>query len=395
VCGCAEAGENQSQDFAFASRVSAEIDMGAQVLPDGPAVPGPRAGRPRRFFSIQYLRALAALGVVVFHTLEASPHRFVLGAAGVDLFFVISGFIMWTVSTRERQPAVFLWRRIWRVVPTYWIATLLVAAVAVVRPHFLWQTEPSGGHLLLSLLFVPHFDTYGRLYPLLLQGWTLNYEMFFYAVFTVILFLPRQRQLVALIGAMAALAATGLALAPTSAVAHTYSDPLLLEFAAGAGLATLRERGWLANGPAGALLVLAGAVLLAASGGVDLQTDPMRWFYWGGPAAMIVAGAICVEEAGWVRNIPLLSLLGDASYSIYLFQVLALSLAARVLSGAPLWMSAPVSLAFACFVGVAAYRIVERPLGRMRGSLRQWFTARTQTLPGSEPGAAQPVMRKT
>ena len=74
--------------------------------------------------SIQYLRAFAALGVVAFHTGRAT----ILGQAGVDVFFVISGFIMWMVTAEPVGPAQFLWHRVVRIVPLYWIATLIMAA---------------------------------------------------------------------------------------------------------------------------------------------------------------------------------------------------------------------------------------------------------------------------
>src|SRR5258708_11616622 len=75
---------------------------------------------PRQILAIQYLRALAALAVVVFHNLERSDDPFVVGQAGVDLFFVISGFVMWTLADAQQPSAqAFLWRRIIRIVPLY------------------------------------------------------------------------------------------------------------------------------------------------------------------------------------------------------------------------------------------------------------------------------------
>lgn len=339
--------------------------------------------------SIQYLRAIAALGVVAFHALESSPHRFVTGAAGVDVFFVISGFIIWTVSAREPRPSLFLRRRLWRIAPAYWIATLLVAALAIMRPHLLWRVEPQPGHLLLSLGFIPHLDPFGRLYPLLIQGWTLNYEAFFYVLFAVLLFLPRRWQLPSLLAAMLGLAALGWTLRPASPVAHTYTDPLLLEFAAGVALAAARDRGWLAGPLKGAGLVVLALAGFALTADRDLESDALRWVYWGAPAVALVAGAICLEQARAVPNLGWLTLLGDASYSIYLFHVPILAVVSRVTATAPIPVQLAASLAAAALGGLVAFRFVERPLGRLARASESWSWPWASKLPTNvEPGAA-------
>src|SRR3984957_156703 len=110
----------------------------------------------RVLLSIQALRALAALAVVAYHALQWDRGGFDVGRAGVDVFFVISGFIMWHVTSgREVVPGAFLWRRITRVAPLYWLATFGVLAVALAWPAFLPEVRPGWRHLALSLAFVP------------------------------------------------------------------------------------------------------------------------------------------------------------------------------------------------------------------------------------------------
>src|ERR1041384_1869446 len=115
-----------------------------------------------KLVSIQGGRALAALAVVCFHITAHLHHRIVIGAAGVDVFFVISGFIMWIVTQPSVSPPPFLAHRGIRIVPLYWIATLI--ASVLVLPNARWVAA--------SLFFVPWRETaHGGIYPVLVQGW--------------------------------------------------------------------------------------------------------------------------------------------------------------------------------------------------------------------------------
>ena len=122
--------------------------------------------------------------MVAFHTGRAT----ILGQAGVDVFFVISGFIMWMVTAEPVGPAQFLWHRVVRIVPLYWIATLIMAA----------HRSSSVSDTVNSLLFWPYRDANDELWPVLVQGWTLNFEMFFYLLFAAALIIPRRFQLLSL-----------------------------------------------------------------------------------------------------------------------------------------------------------------------------------------------------
>ena len=114
--------------------------------------------------SIQYLRAIAALLVVFYHAIyqikeyhslfEGGIWRF--GAAGVDIFFVISGFIMWvTTSGRPADPLRFIGRRITRIVPLYWIVTMLTSVAILLRPRFFYDHVLNVMNFFGSLAFVP------------------------------------------------------------------------------------------------------------------------------------------------------------------------------------------------------------------------------------------------
>jgi exopolysaccharide production protein ExoZ len=167
----------------------------------------------KQLYSIQYARALAALAVVLAHTgAYGSGNAFHIGSAGVDIFFVISGFVMWTTTaSRAQTPADFIANRIVRIVPMYWLVTLALVIAAVCVPALFPRLKIDAGHVVASLLFMPSRSPFnGELWPVLVQGWTLNYEMFFYGVFALVLFIPRQLRLAALSMAFCGLALSGV-----------------------------------------------------------------------------------------------------------------------------------------------------------------------------------------
>ena len=315
--------------------------------------------------SIQILRAAAALSVALFHAAQWSRLDFAVGAAGVDVFFVISGFVLWAAcEARPAAPAVFLLARARRILPLYWIVTLAAAGAAVMAPKALPVVLPEGRHLLLSLLLVPHIDPAGGPFPLLPTGWTLSYEAFFYMVMALALAAPKDRRLQIV---------SGLLLA-TSLIGFGYhgwytllANPMLLEFLAGVGLARFWAKGGFERLP-GALgpgLIAAGLAVLAACQLSGLRDDFLRPFVWGPPAALIVAGALKLEADRRIGSGPLARVLtaeGDASYSLYLVQAPVIIAFARLTPAWPAAVRAPVSFALAVGIGWICYRLLERPL---------------------------------
>lgn len=303
------------------------------------------------------------------------PNNF--GTSGVDLFFVISGFIMViTTQGSSVRPAEFMRRRIVRVVPLYWLLTLSMVAVALVAPSLFKSLKVTPLALVQSLLFVPHFSVSfpERVWPLLVPGWTLSFEMFFYAAMAVSLYLPSHRRIAALLGFFGMLTAIGLAFGPfDSAAARTYTDPMMLEFAVGAVIGMVWSKGRLQLPVALSVgLVVLGAVLL-------LQRDrpPFGNFNPMIGAVLVVMGALNERWAG-LRN-KTLQALGDSSYSLYLTHLFALAILrivwGKLLPGAPALPWAIVfmlaALTFSAFVGWWSYRWIETPLlKRMNGPRR-------------------------
>ncbi|TAA06052.1 acyltransferase [Pseudoxanthomonas winnipegensis] len=329
-----------------------------------------------RLAAIQSLRAVAALMVVLHHARNPIPWlwnplaHYEAFASGVDIFFVISGLIMY-VAARDERWREFIGKRVIRVVPLYWIATLALLAIELLR-HQARLDATELWHMLQSLLFIPHPspDKHGELYPLLAVGWTLNYEMFFYALFCVGIVLRRVVAVPTVL--ILALVAAGALGEPQGPLARTYTSPLLLEFLCGLWLGVLYRRGhadrlpgWLL--PAG----LAGLLLLPAlpEEGLALADRIVC-------GVAVVAGAIGLGTRA--PRHPLLERLGDASYSIYLTHtVLALLLVqalwARIPLHGPLQLAGYLltALGVSALVGLASYRWLECPI--TRGLRRAWM----------------------
>jgi exopolysaccharide production protein ExoZ len=302
-----------------------------------------------KLVSIQYARALAALAVVLYHATARGDTWFQVGSAGVDVFFVISGFIMWTVTERETKAEAFLAHRLVRIAPLYWIATLVAAAS--IRPDLVW--------LVASALFIPWRAPDGAISPVLVQGWTLQYEMFFYLLFAIGLVLSRRLQLALVTTALLGLSCIGLAAPSQHPVVHTYTDPLLLEFLAGIWLAVIWRGASLPRwvGPP----LLTAAVLWFAVIGVA-RLDPSGWarlFYWGVPASMLATGFLALEDRMPASRLGLA--LGDGSYSIYLFHGFISTVVWRLPLGP---MRIPVAVIASAVGGWMIFRLIEAPMTR-------------------------------
>lgn len=313
--------------------------------------------------SIQYLRGLAACAVVCFHVSEQFGGRFGVGAAGVDVFFVISGFIMWvTTAGRPADPWRFMSRRITRIVPLYWIVTLLTAAGILLKPQFFYGHLLSTANFAGSLFFLPVLQD-GALHPVVIQGWTLCYEMMFYLVFTLVLFLGERWRFGVLVGALAAIVA--LHFVVPAGYARAFTDPVVLEFAAGVAVGRLWLQG--ARLPLGAALAIAVAGFILLAAGPLVGADMPRVLRWGIPAALIVAGAVFAERARPFKPAALPTFLGDASYSIYLWHVVAAVLTTGVVLriGVPEPLQPATILVATLALSAMLYLIVEKPLIRL------------------------------
>ena len=346
---------------------------------------------------IQILRFAAALAVAAFHAWGIAP-RFITVPAdtptlglwqaghGVDLFFVISGFVM-VYASRDLFGApdgarMFLARRVARIVPLYWATTSLFAITLLLLPSALSSAPPSVAEIVKSYLFIPYASAGSdMIQPIYKLGWTLNYEMFFYAIFAVALFLQRGLATFVVIGTLSLLAAIGVWFAPQPGAFAFWTNSIILEFALGAIIATLYVEGVRLKASTGIGFAIVGLLALAIGhvSGANFY-GPWRPFLWGAPATLIVAGAALRREqlrSGFAVRLVLM--LGEASYAIYLLHPIVIR-ALRMLwdrSGASAslnpWLFIAVALPTIALIAIAIHYRVETPMTRL---LRKWLGAR-------------------
>lgn len=350
--------------------------------------------------SVQALRAIAALAVMFAHLqgLEAQMSGserllaplWIAGVSGVDLFFVISGFIMvwvagdWTGG--KTSSLKFMFSRVLRIYPLWWLFAAITAAYFLVSTGLPWDTDhvtraEGPLHLLKSFLLIPQ----GPL-PVLTLGWTLIHEMYFYAVFALILLLPIRFRKLAFIGwAMIIVVSTTLQLtgfAPNSLISLALF-PLTLEFLMGSAVAWIILSGMTRF--AGMALSLGFALLVFAVLTVDFTMgthfQPTHRMLAYGPAyTLIIYGLVALERRQLLdRYIPkFMVMMGDWSYSLYLCHILVITAIARTFF--PMFGVAGLfdNFVFLVLAGSSAiiisgltYRFFEKPIVQESHKLRQ------------------------
>ena len=346
--------------------------------------------------SIQILRALAA-GIVLlghcFHEAEYIAERtgrpvpftsYLDWGFGVDIFFVISGFIMiYATADQFGAPGAsltFLSRRIVRVAPLYWLTTLGILAVALVAPAFLNVPIEGWRSTLSSLLFIPDVRGNGEVRPILAVGWTLNYEMFFYAVFACCLLLPLRRGVIALTAFLVAFSLLG-AIAALPTIPLTYwSNSIILEFLFGVLIGLACRSHWSLSAQNAIALTVIAFALAFALGPYWGALKMLPRFIWAGiPAAILVIAASLGPRLPNTRIVAALVVLGDASYSLYLthpFTIRPLRNIWVAIDGGDLPLTLYVIACFAVATAgsVVVYQIIEKPMTR-------WLQGKTRRKP--------------
>jgi exopolysaccharide production protein ExoZ len=283
--------------------------------------------------SVQALRAFAALSVAILHVLhDAIPldpsghierwHNALPWASGVDLFFVISGFVMVYASAdlfgRRGSPTTFMGRRLIRIVPLYWATTTFFLVVALATPASVSEAGFGVTDVIKSYAFLPASRPDGTIQPIYSLGWTLNYEMFFYVVFAACIVLPRRRA-VAVVALLLSTAMAAHRLVPPHATAFVFwTDSILLEFLLGMAVAVIAAKEVSLLIPFRVGLFLTALILLI---GTHLSGIPSGPVITGVPMSLAVAAAVLGRP---IRVPNVLLLLGDASYALYLVHPFAM-----------------------------------------------------------------------
>ncbi len=324
--------------------------------------------RPKLVY-VQILRALAACAVVFLHA-NMVAQRFAVGSVpsalaefgryGVDLFFVISGFVIYYVNhPRPMAAGDFTWRRLRRIVPLYWLMTLAAFALWHLMPARTFQNAaPEISQLAVSLAFLSLH------HPIIGAGWTLEFEMLFYVATAIALAIAPARWTV-VVYVLVGMSVAGQVFSGTLGPLAVVMTPLLLEFVFGVMAARLLLNGQL---PVAQVVVIAlGVAVAIMAGWVDAMTVALAMsvlVYWAARLSLRKA------PSGRSFGVRVAAALGDASYSIYLIQFFTLAAVGR-------WVQVvetlqPVTLPLAFFTTVAAgwlcYALVERPIFGRRAS---------------------------
>lgn len=348
---------------------------------------------PTRLDHVQALRGVAAFLVLMAHLMQIEgrtatnpilPNQLDWGMMGVDLFFVISGFIMVFITRSDRSGGgrkvpEFLFARISRIYPLYWIVSAALLAVWLVRPDMVFSSSPNDPQLLNSLLLVPAYA-----YPMLEVGWTLVYEMMFYVLFAIILILPgRFRSLGLMVWAALVVAGNQLGAQSVGAIPFHLFSSLSLEFLAGAATAMiyLRFEGSrsLAYGFVGFGIIGMGIWFFI---GGPFQDEWPRVIRLTAPACALILGAAWLDRHG--AKAPRAAVrLGDWSYSLYLTHLLSLALVGRLwamagLGDVPAIILIIVLIAASLLVAGLTYYLIEKPLIHLAKTLRIRLFSKTR-----------------
>lgn len=347
--------------------------------------------KQERLDNVQILRGIAAVSVIIGHSFDQffnhpiagmSPFGTPIGAVwanGVDIFFIISGFIMYYLSHAhfgERgYSAEFLRRRFIRVVPTYWLFTTMMVVASVAHPGAVNNGLGGAWHVVSSYIFIPSPRPDGLMHPVLGLGWTLNYEMFFYACYALALLAPPKWGLRLLIAAFLLFS-----------IAHPYlpegilafwSDPIILEFVAGVLVAVVFVKGIRIDRPFVApLLFLAGVALAIIL--PNFVPESVRLLRSGLPSLLMAVALILAPNRRWWGGFVLI---GDASYALYLSHPFTLNVVTGVWSklhlppvGAIYWLGLVCG---SLVTGAIIYIAVEKPIVTF---LRRRFEPRREVL---------------
>ena len=337
---------------------------------------------------LHHIQLNLALG---FGLPEALPNLAV-GSAGVDIFFGISGFVMVISSdrlfARPGAAKTFITRRLIRIVPLYWAVTSIYV-VALGGGYTL-------AHTLASYLFVPFPGPGGVMQPVHVVGWTLNYEMFFYALFALAIALPRRRAVCVLAVAMIVFVAAGKILPSAIDALAFWSRPIMLNFVLGLALGLAYLEGWRLP------RVVAGLMMAAAAFPFWLQIGepfPSAWgriSAYGIPTALLLTGATLGRFGPPAGKLRALAVMGDASYALYLVHPLVLwgcRMVAMKLGfpvGQAPWLYACFAMAAAIFVSLVVNRYFDQPA---TGWLRKRFAPSPRRPPADAIAASIPPGR--
>ncbi len=350
----------------------------------------------REISSIHYMRGIAASFIVFFHILNRkniyNTSYIDWLNSGVDIFFVISGFVIFSVAINPNMtPREFLRRRFIRVVPLYWFFTSIFILLSLYIPNFNSSSIFHTSQAIKSFLFIPHYHaTHSKeIWPLLIAGWSLNYEIFFYIIFAGVLLTGKKFLFTKITILFSSFVIMKSFIKIENPIFIAYTNPILMEFIAGVLFAKLYYRTILIKKLEkikyfGILILLISFLLLIISIHPSISVLP-RVIKWGIPASLIILSCLLSEEYISKFKVIFLRILGNASYSIYLshpFSIGACSFFWKKINysfhGTSLFIFTLFSFSICIIIGILSYYIIEKPLLNF---LQKWIKKEVQNIP--------------
>ena len=285
------------------------------------------AAQLQPLYRLQKIRAFAAQFVVIFHAFEFVksstdmdvPHLYI-GKFVLDIFFVMSGLIMVYATKPGETASGFFIRRVARVFPLYWGATLACILVTMAVPWVFSNTDLSPWAIFTSFAFIPAEDVAGNIQPILFVGWSLNMEMAFYSLYALSLLLPARWQMPALMSTLVLIAAACAWLLPQNVLTKFYGSPFLVEFAAGCAVGLALRKQWVIDfvkrTPMWPIALLSTACFVYAT---VYEPDSALGAFMissGCTGLMFAAAAADLYRKPAKKDVSVL--IGDATYSAYL-----------------------------------------------------------------------------
>lgn len=329
------------------------------------------------FRSIQILRAVAVWFVVFHHIkqiifsdaigislINEIAHK---GAAGVDLFFVISGFIIYqSIYSKEISAAQFAINRAIRIIPAYWLFTGIAALLALCFDGLMYVTTINPELLMRSFFFIPTERSDLTVYiPFLTVGWTLNYEVFFYLLSSLVLLISRDKYII-LISSL--IFFSNESLKPFMSQMPFFSNGMMLEFLLGIFIAYFHKNG-LFNNIRPRLLIITSACSFLF---IFNRPEDHDALYIGLPSAVIVASFIGLEPfIKKTKTVNFIVRLGDYSYSTYLCHVIIICTLLYILKGSShaKYTTSLLCIPFIILISYVSYKYIEKPIGNLLKTL--------------------------
>jgi peptidoglycan/LPS O-acetylase OafA/YrhL len=300
------------------------------------------------FEGIQSLRAVAAIFVLLMHLtsiekkygggMSIMPEVFHYGSVGVDIFFVISGFIMAIITKNLFCISCeykFLCKRFIRIFPIYWFYSLLVLGVFLFKPEIVNSTQGNQVNIIKSFLLLPDKNS-----PLLMVGWSLIYEIYFYFIVALALRTVKDTRYPLFLIAWAfaviliSLAFSEVSLAKDSPWFNIITSPLCLEFISGSFIGLFYHRVKQSYGAVflgmGILVILVAPFYMLSVSDPYIPGGWINTGIFGTGAFLLVLGTVVYEQKLKLVIPKWLTEIGDASYSLYLSHILIISALGRV-----------------------------------------------------------------